>query len=159
MPDTRTGTALLDTARAFRHRIIAQRDRVEASRRLPEDLARELAEAGLLLLLLRLHRPALPDRAGLSDSAFSSRDSRPRERWRWAIVRTACGQTNSAAVRLFGRLIPLIGRQIPLFVSVAEFALDPNGIKHLQGRVWPAKGRNQRFLLFFLVEQGNPLWV
>jgi hypothetical protein len=27
----------------------------------------------------------------------------------------------------------------------------------LQGLILPAKGRNQRFLLFFLVEQGNPL--
>ena len=53
MPDTRAGTALLETARAFRPRIIAQRDRIEASRRLPEDLARELAEAGRLRL--RLH--------------------------------------------------------------------------------------------------------
>ena len=66
MPDTRTGTALLDTARAFRPRIIAQRERIEASRRLPEDLIRELAAAGLLRL--RLHRPALPARAALSDS-------------------------------------------------------------------------------------------
>jgi len=66
MPDARTGTALLKTARTFRPRIIAQRDRIEASRRLPEDLARELAEAELFRL--RLHRPALSDRAALSDS-------------------------------------------------------------------------------------------
>jgi hypothetical protein len=49
MPDT----ALLDTARAFRPRIIAQRERIEASRRLPDDLTRELAAAGFLRL--RLH--------------------------------------------------------------------------------------------------------
>jgi indole-3-acetate monooxygenase len=52
MPDTRTGTALLDTARAFRPRIIAQRERIGASRRLPEDLARELAEAGFFRISL-----------------------------------------------------------------------------------------------------------
>jgi indole-3-acetate monooxygenase len=52
MPDTRTATALLETARAFRPRIIAQRELIEASRRLPEDLARELAEAGFFRISL-----------------------------------------------------------------------------------------------------------
>ena len=38
--------ALLEVARRFRPRILAEGDRIEASRRLPEDLARELAHAG-----------------------------------------------------------------------------------------------------------------
>jgi hypothetical protein len=33
-----------------------------------------------------------------------------------------------------GRLTPLIGCQIPLFGSVAEFHPDSNRISHLQGR-------------------------
>jgi indole-3-acetate monooxygenase len=49
MPDT---SALLDTARALRPRIIAQRELIEASRRLPENLARELAEAGFFRISL-----------------------------------------------------------------------------------------------------------
>jgi indole-3-acetate monooxygenase len=52
MPDTRTGTALLETARAFRPRIIAQRELIETSRRLPEHLARELARAGFFRISL-----------------------------------------------------------------------------------------------------------
>jgi indole-3-acetate monooxygenase len=52
MPDTQTGNALLDTARAFRPRIIAQREHIEASRRLPEDLAGELAAAGFFRISL-----------------------------------------------------------------------------------------------------------
>src|SRR5205823_6956292 len=52
MPDTRIGAALLEAARAFRPRIIADRDRLEAARRIPEDLAQELARAGFFRLLL-----------------------------------------------------------------------------------------------------------
>jgi hypothetical protein len=52
MPDTQIGAALLEAARAFRPRIIADRDRIEASRRIPEDLAQELARAGFFRLLL-----------------------------------------------------------------------------------------------------------
>jgi putative ABC transport system substrate-binding protein len=40
--------------------------------------------------------------------------------------------TNSAAIRLLGRLIPLIGRQISA-VRRRRFASDPSGINHLQG--------------------------
>src|SRR5438046_10434107 len=52
MPDTRIGAALLEAARAFRPRIIADRDPIEASRRIPDDLADELARAGFFRLLL-----------------------------------------------------------------------------------------------------------
>jgi len=52
MPDSGTDTALLEVARAFRPRIIAQRDRIEAARRLPEDVARELARAGFFRIFL-----------------------------------------------------------------------------------------------------------
>jgi len=52
MPETETGRALLEVARTFRPRILAERDRIEASRRLPEDLARELAHAGFFRIFL-----------------------------------------------------------------------------------------------------------
>src|SRR5260370_38360257 len=52
MPDSGTDTALLEVARAFRPRIIVQRDRIEAARRLPEDVARELARAGFFRIFL-----------------------------------------------------------------------------------------------------------
>src|SRR5260370_18929455 len=52
MPDSGTDTALLEVARAFRPRIIGQRDRIEAARRLPEDVARELARAGFFRIFL-----------------------------------------------------------------------------------------------------------
>jgi hypothetical protein len=52
MPETRTGAALLKVARSFRPRIFAERDRIESSRRLPEDLARELAHAGFFRIFL-----------------------------------------------------------------------------------------------------------
>jgi indole-3-acetate monooxygenase len=52
MPETETGGALLEVARTFRPRLLAERDRIEASRRLPEDLARELAHAGFFRIFL-----------------------------------------------------------------------------------------------------------
>src|SRR5438552_1307612 len=52
MPETRTGAAMLDAARAMRPRIIAQRDAIEAGRRLPEDLAQDLARAGFFRIFL-----------------------------------------------------------------------------------------------------------
>jgi indole-3-acetate monooxygenase len=52
MHETETGNALLEVARSFRPRILAERDRIEASRRLPEDIARELAHAGFLRIFL-----------------------------------------------------------------------------------------------------------
>src|SRR5262245_24745497 len=45
-------TKLMDSAKAFRPRILAERDRIEADRRLPEDLARELAGAGFFRIFL-----------------------------------------------------------------------------------------------------------
>jgi len=53
MPDRRTGAALLEAARTFRSRILAERDHIEAARRIPEDLARDLAHAGFF----RIHLP------------------------------------------------------------------------------------------------------
>src|SRR6266436_6982965 len=52
MPDTAAGAVILDAARAFRPRIIGQRDLIEASRRLPEDLVRDLAQAGFFRIFL-----------------------------------------------------------------------------------------------------------
>ncbi|HEV2336073.1 MAG TPA: acyl-CoA dehydrogenase family protein [Stellaceae bacterium] len=52
MSDIENGAVILDIARSFRPRILAQRDLVEASRRLPEDLARDLASAGLFRIFL-----------------------------------------------------------------------------------------------------------
>jgi len=52
MAATETGGALLEVARSFRPRILADRDRIESSRRLPEDVARELACAGFFRIFL-----------------------------------------------------------------------------------------------------------
>ena len=39
-------TTLLEAAKDFRPRILAERERIEAGRRLPDDLVRQLARAG-----------------------------------------------------------------------------------------------------------------
>jgi indole-3-acetate monooxygenase len=46
------GSPLVEAARAFRPRILAERERIEAGRRVPEDLARELARAGFFRIFL-----------------------------------------------------------------------------------------------------------
>ena len=46
------GAELLAAAQGFRARIVSQRDEIEASRRLPEDLARELARTGFFRIFL-----------------------------------------------------------------------------------------------------------
>src|SRR5437870_3518771 len=45
-------SASLETARGFRPRILARRDEIEAPRRLPQDLADEMARAGFFRLYL-----------------------------------------------------------------------------------------------------------
>ena len=52
MLETETGSALPEVARSFRPRILPERDRIESSRRLPEDVARELACAGFFRIFL-----------------------------------------------------------------------------------------------------------
>src|SRR4029453_6042510 len=52
MVSSREGTKLLEAAKAFRPRILADRERIEAGRRLPEDLVRELAHAGFFRISL-----------------------------------------------------------------------------------------------------------
>ncbi len=52
MRDDDANSALLDVARAFRPRIIAERDRIEAARRIPQDLAQDLAGAGFFRIFL-----------------------------------------------------------------------------------------------------------
>src|SRR5437870_3420627 len=53
MPDRGTGAALLEAARTFRSRILTERDHIEAARRIPEDIAQDLAHAGFF----RIHLP------------------------------------------------------------------------------------------------------
>src|SRR5689334_24991079 len=52
MPEAESGAAVLEVARSLRPRILAERDRIEASRRLPEDFTRELAHAGVFRIFL-----------------------------------------------------------------------------------------------------------
>jgi alkylation response protein AidB-like acyl-CoA dehydrogenase len=52
MQDTADGATLLAAAREFRPPIVAQRDAIETSRRVPDDLARELANAGFFRIFL-----------------------------------------------------------------------------------------------------------
>ena len=52
MISAQSATSVLDAARALRPRLLAERDRVEVNRRLPVDLAEDLAEAGLFRLSL-----------------------------------------------------------------------------------------------------------
>ena len=52
MADVENGLALLEVARSLRLRIVAERDRIESARRLPEDLTRELARAGFFRIYL-----------------------------------------------------------------------------------------------------------
>src|SRR5580698_9867877 len=46
------GTDILEIAHTFRSRISAMRDRIESGRRVPEDIACELAQAGFFRLYL-----------------------------------------------------------------------------------------------------------
>ena len=52
MAHSAEATKLMDAAKALRPRILADRERIEAGRRLPEDLARELARAGFFRIYL-----------------------------------------------------------------------------------------------------------
>jgi len=52
MASSAHGAALLEVARSLRLRIVAERDRIESARRLPEDLTRELARAGFFRIYL-----------------------------------------------------------------------------------------------------------
>lgn len=47
-----SGSALKQAAQAFRPRILAERDSIEMGRRLPEELARDLDQAGFFRISL-----------------------------------------------------------------------------------------------------------
>lgn len=52
MVDSREATKLMEASKAFRPRILAERDHIEAGRRLPEELTLELAHAGFFRIFL-----------------------------------------------------------------------------------------------------------
>jgi alkylation response protein AidB-like acyl-CoA dehydrogenase len=52
MASSEAASILLETARTFRPRILGEREHIEAGRRLPPDLTRELAVAGFFRILL-----------------------------------------------------------------------------------------------------------
>src|SRR5512132_2141646 len=52
MANDEAASPLLEVARAFRPRILAEREHIEAGRRLPEYLTRELARAGFFRIFL-----------------------------------------------------------------------------------------------------------
>ena len=52
MATSNAATKTIEAARAFRPRILAERDRIEAGRRLPEGLVGELARAGFFRIFL-----------------------------------------------------------------------------------------------------------
>ena len=68
-------------------------------------------------------------------------------------------QTNSAAIRLLGRLIPLIGRQISAVRRHSGIRLGSKRNQILARPDSAATGLNRRILLFFRVEQRNPVVV
>jgi alkylation response protein AidB-like acyl-CoA dehydrogenase len=52
MTDAVASPDLLEIAQSLRPRIVSERDRIEAARRVPEDLARDLARAGFFRIYL-----------------------------------------------------------------------------------------------------------
>src|SRR5437660_3529877 len=52
MSEPGTGAAMLEVARSLRPRILAERDLIEAARRLPQELGQDLARAGFFRLSL-----------------------------------------------------------------------------------------------------------
>src|SRR5262247_1974941 len=52
MASGRAAAMILEAARAFRPRILAERERIETDRRLPEDLTRDLAREGFFRIFL-----------------------------------------------------------------------------------------------------------
>jgi alkylation response protein AidB-like acyl-CoA dehydrogenase len=89
--DKNIGAALLAAAGDFRARIVSERDCIEASQRLPEDLARELARAGFFRIFLPAAYGGL-DTAPVDGIASSLRPIRARMRARGAPPRyAACG--------------------------------------------------------------------
>src|ERR1700730_16701655 len=52
MPEIETSGALLEVARSLRPRILAERDRIEASRRLPDDIPPRLSHPGFFRVFL-----------------------------------------------------------------------------------------------------------